>query len=69
LLSLLSLAFVLGFDIKKKYKGNITIRIPCILTMYYGKRRGGFIRISSIKGREIKRLVFLKKKPKVYPIF
>jgi len=41
LLSLLSLTFVLGSDIKK-FKGSITIRISCILTRYYGKRRGGF---------------------------
>jgi hypothetical protein len=36
---------------------------------YYGKRRGGFKRRGGIKGREIKRLVFLKRKPRVYLVF
>ena len=36
--------------------------ISCILMRYYGKRRGGFKRRGGIKGREIKRLVFSKKK-------
>jgi len=43
--------------------------ISCILLRYYGKRRGGFKKRGGIKGREIKRLVFSKKKPRVYPIF
>ena len=60
LLSLLSLVFILGYDIYIyiKSKWSITIRISCILMRYYGKRRGGFKRTGGIKGREIKRLVF-----------
>jgi hypothetical protein len=57
LLSLLSLAFILGYDIKK-CKWSITIRISYILMRYYGKRRRGFKRRGGIKGKEIKRLVF-----------
>jgi hypothetical protein len=34
---------------------------------YYGKRRGGFVRIGSIKRREIKRLVFLKRNQESIP--
>jgi hypothetical protein len=33
------------------------------------QRRGGFKTGGGIKGREIKRLVFLKKKPRVYSVF
>jgi hypothetical protein len=51
----LSLTFVLSFHVKKKDKRSIAIRISCILTRYYGKRREGFKRRGGVKGREMKR--------------
>jgi len=36
---------------------------------YYGERRGGLKKKGGIKRGEIKRLVFSKKKPKVYLVF
>jgi hypothetical protein len=51
----------------KNAKG--TIRISYIMMRFFYKRRGGFKRRCGIKGREIKRLVFYKKKPRVYVVF
>jgi hypothetical protein len=52
-----SLASLIRFWYRKKKKRSKGI--SSILMRYYSKRRGGFKRRGGIKGREIKRLVFV----------
>jgi uncharacterized membrane protein len=70
LLSSLSLAFILGYDIKKiKCEGSIIIKISYILMRYYSKKNRRIQKERWCQREINKEIKFSKKKPIVYHVF
>ena len=70
LFSLLSLAFVLGYDIYiKKYKASITIRISSIMMSIMAKKKRRIQNERWYQMERNKEISVLKKKPRVYVVF